>query len=359
MAAARGAAYRRRIEAHSARGGATREGPLMTTARLAACTLLLIAVFLAGCAARPVAEVRLVSRAFDDLNAASQPLLDDLALAERDQGRQAAEVRAKARAQAGGKPSPAAGADRRPGAAAADPCPDVLLVGGEKPGWPAIQDGFCLRDSPYFSAIGDPPATRTFRRGLAAVGDYTQLLLLLAEDRNLDEAKAQLQALAGNLGVALEAAGVGGASVVASPVLEALNPLIELAAKDANAAELKRVVLQESPKVEALVAALSKAAPELFRTVSQTSFRRFNTVGLGNIEVAKVEAQRIEAYRAAVSNYVLLLDEYRELLRALAAAYDRPRQTATLAHLAERSAQLSARSDAWRRSLASLRTALP
>jgi len=317
----------------------------MTIARLAGCSLLLIAVCLAGCATRPVAEVRLVSRAFDDLNAASQPLLDDLALAEREQGRQAAEVRARARAQAEArpKPSPAAGADRRPASGAADPCPDVLLVGGEKPGWPAIQDGFCLRDSPYFSAIGDPPATRAFRRGLAAVGDYTQLLLLLAEDRNLDEAKAQLQSLAGNLGVALEAAGVGGESVVAPPVLEALSPLIDLAAKDANAAELKRVVLQESPKVEALVAALSKAAPELFRTVSQTSFRRFNTVGLGNVEVAKAEAQRIEAYRAAVSNYVVLLDDYRELLRALAAAYDRPQQAATLAYLAERSAQLSAR----------------
>lgn len=331
----------------------------MTTARLAGCPLLLIAVLVAGCATRPVTEVRLVSRAFDDLNAASQPLLDDLALAEREQGRQAAEIRAKARARAEARPSPAGGTDRPPASAAADPCPDVLLVGGEKPGSPAVQDGFCLRDSPYFAVIGDPPATRAFRRGLAAVGDYTQLLLLLAEDRNLDEAKGQLQSLAGNLGVALEAAGVGGASAVAPPVLEALSPLIELAAKDANATELKRVVLQESPKVEALVAALSKAAPELFRTVSQSSFRRFNTVGLGNVEVAKVEAQRIEAYRVAVSNYVVLLDDYRELLRALVAAYDRPQQTATLAYLAERSAQLSARSDAWRRSLASLRTALP
>lgn len=334
------------------------------TARSAAYWVILAAALLAGCATQPVAEVRMVAKAFDNLNAASQPLLDDLALAEREQGRRVAEKLAKERAKRDSEPRPAppaagAGPERRAAPGRVDPCPSVLLVGGEKRGFPAVQHGFCPPDSPYYSELGDPPATRAFRRALAAVGDYTQLLLLLAEDRNVDEAKGQLQGLAGNLGATLEAVGVGGASLVAGPIVEALNPLIELAAKDANAAELKRVVLQESPKVEALVAALGKGAPEVFRTVSENAFRRFNTIGLDNLEVAKAEAQRIEAYRVAVSTYVMLLDEYRELLRALAAAYDLPRSTATLAALAERSAQLSARADAWRRTLASLRTALP
>jgi hypothetical protein len=71
-----------------------------------------------------------------------------------------------------------------------------------------------------------------------------------------------------------------------------------------------------------------------------------------------VESLRIEAYRVAISNYVVLLDRYRELLKDLVAAYDSPRNPVTLARIAERSAQLSTQADAWRRSLASLRTGL-
>lgn len=32
--------------------------------------------------------------------------------------------------------------------------------------------------------LADPPATRAFRRALAAVGNYTELPLILAEGRN-------------------------------------------------------------------------------------------------------------------------------------------------------------------------------
>ena len=64
-----------------------------------------------------------------------------------------------------------------------------------------------MGDTYYYSELADPPATRVFRHALAAVGDYTILLVLLAENRNLDEAKAQIQVLAGNLGGALASSG--------------------------------------------------------------------------------------------------------------------------------------------------------
>ena len=68
------------------------------------------------------------------------------------------------------------------------------------------------------------------------------------------------------------------------------------------------------------------------------------------------EAARIEkAYRVAVSNYVVLLDQYGSLLSELVRIYDQSGGALTLASLARRSAQLSAQADAWRRSLAALR----
>jgi hypothetical protein len=309
--------------------------------------LLCGALMVSGCAAKPpLAEVRIVGRAFDDLNAASQPLIDDLALAERAQGKAAAEARARERAKgrAGGQGDPG-------------PCAEILLIGGEKEGWPEVQNGFCPPDSYYYSELADPPATRAFRHALAAIGAYTRLLLLLAEGGNIEQARGQLQTLAGNLGTALQAAGVTGAGLLAKPVLEALNPLIELAARDANAEELERVVREEAPKVVALLEALRIAAPELFTTLTETAMARFNE-SPDNQAIANAEAARIEAYRVAVSNYVVLLEQYRRLLNELVAAYSRPGGSLSLGYLAEQSAELSARAEAWRRSLASLRSAL-
>lgn len=236
-------------------------------------------------------------------------------------------------------------------------CPGILMMGGED-NLPGVQNGLCIEDSYYYSELSDPPGTRAFRQALAAVGDYTQLLLVLAEGRNIEEAKGHLQALAGNAGISLEAAGTGGAGMALGAALKALDPLINLAAKDANAEELRRVAREESPKVKAVIGELRSAARELFNTVTEAPLARFNTEGLSNPEVAKAEVLRIEGYRAMISGYVVLLDRYSLLLGDLVMVYDQPRRAATLASLAERSAQLSAQADAWRRALALLRTGI-
>lgn len=307
------------------------------------CLLAAAVVLAGGCANRiPLAEVQLVSKSFENLQSASQPLLDDLALAEREQGKRVADKLARERAH--GK------------IIEDDPCPGVLLTGGEAEGIPALQRGFCLRDAYYYAQIGDPPATRAFRRALAAVGDYTELLLILAEGRNIAVANAQLQAVAGNLGSAIEAAGVTGAASIAGLTTEAFKPLIELAARDANADELRRVVREEAPKVQAVLAGLRQFAPALFDTLTEQPLARFDDA-VEDPALAQIQHQRIESYRVVVSNYVALLDDYETLLADLIAAYQRRRAT-TLASLAERSADLSARADAWRRTLAALRTGL-
>jgi hypothetical protein len=314
-------------------------------------TVIIAAAALAsGCATQPPAgEVHLVAKAFDNLNTASQPLLDELALAERAQGKSAALARAEAHGR-----EPADAGSALPGW---ERCPHILVLGGKINDFPEVQNGFCPDDSYYYSDLADPPGTRAFRQALAAVGDYTQLLVILAEGRNLDEAKGQLVALTGNLGLALSAAGVAGAGPTLNVLLQAFNPVLDLAAKGANANELKRLVVQESPQVEKLVDELQTQAGEFFITLTEASMARFN-LALDKPDVAAAEAARIEAYRVAVSNYVVLLDQYGSLLGDLVNVYDQPTGTVTLGSLAERSAQLSAQADAWRRSLASLRAGL-
>jgi len=133
---------------------------------------LVVALLSTGCSVAPVEETRSFSKAFAAVDGASQPLLDDLALAERRQGRENAEIRAKK--------------DTYQGA-----CKGII--------WAKVDatsgyiEGFCVEDAPYFSELGDPPATQAFRHGVRLIGDYSEVLLVLAEGRNLDEASAQVQ----------------------------------------------------------------------------------------------------------------------------------------------------------------------
>jgi hypothetical protein len=303
---------------------------------------LLAAAVCSGCATSvPVAEVRLVDKAFDDLNAASAPLLDDLAIAERAQGKVAADVRARNR-------SGASAADP----VAEDPCAAVtqVTVGNVK-----VQNGFCIDDSYYYSELADPPATATFRRSLAAVESYTNVLLILAEGRNIEVAQAEAQSLAGNVGGVLELAGASGAGTALQGIAAALKPLLDIAAQHANAKELALNVKNAAPDAVKVVDQLRRAAPEVFKTLTERPLARLRTQGLTNDAVAAAEAARIEAYRTAVSNYVVLLDQYERLLDRLVHSYDAEGKSLTLSGLVQQSAALSAQADAWRRTYSALR----
>ncbi len=300
---------------------------VMLTVALMLCT---------GCAATvPVAEVRLVGKAFQDLNVASAALLDDLAVAERAQGQAAASARAKKHS---------AGLDT-------DRCRQVTQVAV---GSVVVQNGFCIEDSYYYSELADPPAAATFRRSLTAVESYTNVLLILAEGRNLDAAQAEVQGLASNISGALALAG-GGIGTALTGLSGVLQPVLDLAAKRANARELARTVKQVAPQTLAVVEQLRIAAPELFTTLTERSLAQLRTTGLISADVAAAEAVRIETYRGAVSNYVVLLDQYQQLLGRLVQSYDVEGRSVTLSGLAQQSAQLSAQADAWRRTYSALR----
>ena len=74
-----------------------------------------------------------------------------------------------------------------------------------------------------------------------------------------------------------------------------------------------------------------------------------------NEGVAKQYLDRIEAYRIAVSNYVVLLDDLEQAFEQLVVAFQTRRNAVSLASVAQRSAQLTAHADAWRRVYSILR----
>lgn len=342
----------------------------MATRKLVLLVVTIIAC--SGCATRvPVAEVRLVGKAFQDLNAASAPLLDDLAVAERAQGKTAAGIRAKSNSGAAATTlvdddiHSVVSSAVTPGQADAEGASEnrCAAVGLLTVSSVSVQNGFCTSDSYYYSELADPPATATFRRSLAAVDSYTNVLLILAEGRNIEGAQAEIQSLAGNVGGVIEIAGAAGASAAMQGVVGALKPLLELAAKQSNAKELARNVKQVSPKVVVVIGQLRGAAPELFNTLTERALANLQRAKLqraklkpdSGAEAVRIEAVRIEAYRTAVSNYVVLLDQYERLLDRLVESYDATGKVVTLSGLVQQSAQLSAQADAWRRTYSALR----
>src|SRR5262249_46567122 len=144
-----------------------------------------------------------------------------------------------------------------------------------------------------------PPATATFRRSLAALENYTNVLLILAEGRNIEVAQAEVQALAGNVGAVLELSGVGGASAALNTLTSAFKPLLDIAAKHANAQELARVVKEVSPDAVKVVRELRNAAPEFFNTLTETSQARLDTEPLEDPGVLAAE-EKVRAAKARV-----------------------------------------------------------
>jgi hypothetical protein len=311
----------------------------------------LVLVLCGGCAIAPRQETRLFATAFTTFDGASQPLFDDLAIAERRRGKNVVEILAKQNKETSGGQETIASESTELG-----DCQNFWQVVNEEAKLGYIAR-LCVSDAPYFSEIADPPSTRAFRGGVRLIGEYADVLVTLAEGRNVDEAAAQVQALGGTIaGLASMASGPA-AAAGATTVLAALDPLIKEAAQKRNIEEMKRLVLSGAPYVKKLIEALRAAAPTMFKTLINTSeILATSPRALDDPEVARGYLERIAAYRIVVSNYVILLQQLEETFDELVAAIKLPRNGASLAFIARRSAELSANAVVWRKVYSTIRT---
>lgn len=373
--------------------------------RLAQATAMLLAVGAVGACApqAPVEQVQLFSQAFQNVQTASQPLFDDLAAAERELGRRIAEDDARQQLEPGELPPEApsvvlapavegpvsgpagAGADVGADQEAEQPATTaqasphtssqiaVAACVEGAPGWqPTFADGpdgqpigyvdaFCLEDAAYYAAVGDPPATRSFRRGIDVLGQYSEVLLTLATGRNIDEAKARLEIIASAVtgASALVPAAVPAAGLI-GPVFQGLAPIVEEAAKAQNFTEMKRLVTEASPSFNRLIAALQASSPWIFKTLIRKSERKVPIETAGNPDLARSVVGTIEGYRMAVSDFVLLLDEMGKTHADIVAALSqREADPLSLAQLANRAERMNAQATALREAFVLIRRGAP
>jgi hypothetical protein len=299
-----------------------------------------IAWVLAGCATQaPVDQIKYFSQAFTAVNTVGQPLLDDLALAESVQGKQIAVRRARGSSDLG----PAA-------------CQQGMVPWQDaSDGKSGIVNGFCVADAGYYAKLGDPPVTAMLRGGLGVVERYADVLSSLAEGRNVAQALGQIDALGREVDGLLSLTNVG--AVAIAPILGTLKPLLDGAAKQANMAEARRLILEGAPKVTALIGALRQSTPAVFATLIEAPAARIIQPGAGDAIAAEVA--RVDAYRVTVSQYVVLLDRLQKAWDSTVAAAQSPNGGAgSLAALVNASAELRADADAARRGFALLRSGL-
>lgn len=274
-------------------------------------------ISLSACATIPRAELDSYTASFQAAHSAATPIIADYAVAER--------------------------ADR------------LTVLTRQKRRELGYFDKFEPGDVAAVASAGLPPAAAALDSALAAIARYNDTLLYVAEGRNIGEARAQVQAITGDL------AGVAGIAVADGPILAIIQPAaaglvkaLEPAIRAGNERQFRQRVLDGYPHVIALLSALRKATPVQFDAITKPLRIRHD-------KAAEADQPLI---RAQINRWHTVIADYYQLLDAVAARFDalrevvlNPRREVPLA-LAQRSAaDLRAHADALRRSLSEIRVA--
>jgi hypothetical protein len=208
--------------------------------------------------------------------------------------------------------------------------------------------------SSYYGTIGDPALTASIRHGLRVTGEYFKLLTVLAEGKNIDDAEAQVGLLATSLS-GLAAIATGGTAAPLFGAVQALEPLVRQWAESRNMDELRRLVLDGAPKVDALLAELQAASSEMHESLIALPSKNAEGRLFDNKAARRAALMQIREANVAVANYVQLLGGLREALAALVAAVRAPGSSSALASLSNTSANLLIQAQASARAVEILR----
>jgi hypothetical protein len=280
--------------------------------------------WLAACATAPVDQIHQFSTVFDTVNAAGQPLLDDLSIAERSLGTR----------NAPNRPAPAE-----------DTCSYTSMRST------GVVLGLCNRDAPLFSDIGDPPDTRRLRNGLVILQRYIDVLVGFADGKATADTVAQANALLQKLGDLASLAGVPAKPGVDAALL-ALRPLLTDVVNQLSAREARQLIVNSKQPVSDLIIALRDATPSVFNAVTTDTESQ---LGKARSPTLAADKAKYEAYRRIAANYYVLLDQLNDAWTETVAAAQTT-SPASIAELAHRAGQLQADAEAVKRAFASLRT---
>jgi len=211
---------------------------------------------------------------------------------------------------------------------------EVLREGND-----AVVIAFAPADAGVRSSIGDPPLAGAVRQGLTVVGDYLDLLVLLADGGNIAEAQAQISVLTDSI-AGIAALATGGAALPLVPVVEALQPLIENLARQRNAEELRRLVLDGAPRVDALLAQMEVSSSAIYESLVTGPSNEAEGRAFGDAAARRAIIAEMRAHEIAVGDFVWLVRSLRRELSRLAAAVRHPDSAVALGALGESSSRL-------------------
>ena len=280
--------------------------------------VLVLAVACTGPEALP--QLRAYDAAVQQTSVASGRLLDELSVAER-----------KLLQDQAGKPGPTAPL--------------------------GVDELFDPKKATIFATEADPPLTHAYRRALEVVASYNSALIALAEGRGLETLQADAGRLADELAGIAELAGIGASAVPGlGATLPALRLAIDEAAKAASRAAFREAFLREYSVVDGILVAMRDGTADVFPILTRSNLALLRRARIENAPpgIRAALAARHEAWRAALSDWVVLIDETRAAMAAVRARLNSPE--VQLADIADRSAQLRALAGAIRLSLVRARS---
>ena len=260
-------------------------------------TIVTVAVLLlGGCLSVPVAETDAMAKATDAVASASDVLIGQLNVAEKN----------------------------------------ILLQRAKATTDPTK---FVVADAPLYSTLDTyAPDTAKFRAGIDILKNYAGLIKSLVEGKDAAVAREQINSIVGDLNFLLNAAPEFKA------VFNAFSPLIDKALVARSRAEARDLVAKGKPAVTALIGALKNSTPAMFRLLLAGSAAEGPKASFDS-----------DKTRVQLSNYAVLLDRLQETFDRLADAFANPSSAASLANLAQATGELVATAKIVQQGLAALR----
>lgn len=298
---------------------------------------------LGACTAAPSAELRLFRDSVAAIDQAGQPLLDDLALAERSAFRTSVREKAQANSAAEARGRTPAGEERWI---------------GRPLGLGFVRD-LRAEDVEFEASIGDPPGTAALRAGLGTVTALSAALVSLTDGTNAEAATDDLvRSVAALTDLAAAGAALVGTPLATTGLKAAISELRGLArrlADELNARRARDLILENEQQVDTLLAELRNAVPAMW-TMLTTDLQIAITSNPRMPETElRANVARAETYRRLLSDYAVLIARAQDAWRGAVAAARTP-GSLTLAAVAENATRLRADLEAIRRAQAALRS---
>jgi hypothetical protein len=206
-------------------------------------------------------------------------------------------------------------------------------------------DTFEISDAPEVTTVGLPPNTEATDRALRSVGAYSDTLVYLAENKNIDEAKAQLKSIAGNIG------GLPGVELPLGALVDGLATAVAPAIEARNRKEFRSLVLRGHDPALKVIDGIRSLTPVQYEAITK-SLRLRETDAPP--EARQEIRDKINKWHAVFADYVVLLDAMEARLNDLYEVALHPPREPLLVRADRGAAELRSYADSLQRSIAQL-----